>query len=169
MTACPGLLRRTAGAARCPALGLLLFCLLAQPLPAADIPLEFADPAMQQRYLTLLEELRCLVCQNQSLADSNAPLAQDLRQEVFALIDAGAGDREILDFLVQRYGDFVLYRPPLRTGTMLLWIGPFILLLIGIAVVLRIALTGKGTEPPALSVEEQRRLRELLEDGRPRS
>ena len=87
-----------------------------------------ADVAMATRLKKLDEELRCLVCQNQSLADSNAPLAQDLRREVRSLADAGKSDAEIKDFLVARYGDFVLYKPPVKSITWLLWFGPFVLL-----------------------------------------
>ena len=87
-----------------------------------------ADVAMEARLKQLDEELRCLVCQNQSLADSNAPLAQDLRREVRSLAAAGKSDAEIKDFLVARYGDFVLYKPPVKGITWLLWFGPFVLL-----------------------------------------
>lgn len=87
-----------------------------------------ADPAFEARLKRLEEELRCLVCQNQSLADSNAPLAEDLRREVRGLATAGKNDEEIKTFLVDRYGDFVLYRPPVKSTTWLLWYGPFILL-----------------------------------------
>ncbi len=89
------------------------------------------DPALDARLKKLEEELRCLVCQNQSLADSNAPLAEDLRREVHALAAQGKDDEQIKQFLVQRYGDFVLYRPPVKATTWLLWAGPFLLLLVG--------------------------------------
>ena len=92
-----------------------------------------ADPALEGRLKKLDEELRCLVCQNQSLADSNAPLAQDLRREVRSLADAGKSDAEIKEFLVARYGDFVLYKPPVKATTWLLWFGPFLLLAGGAA------------------------------------
>jgi cytochrome c-type biogenesis protein CcmH len=87
-----------------------------------------ADPAFDSRLRNLEEELRCLVCQNQTLADSNAPLAEDLRREVRELAVAGKSDDEIKQYLVARYGDFVLYRPPVKTTTWLLWFGPFVLL-----------------------------------------
>jgi cytochrome c-type biogenesis protein CcmH len=87
-----------------------------------------ADPALDLRLKKLEEELRCLVCQNQSLADSTAPLAEDLRREVRQLAVAGKSDDEIRQFLVARYGDFVLYRPPVKRTTWLLWFGPFVLL-----------------------------------------
>jgi len=87
-----------------------------------------SDAALDARLKKLDEELRCLVCQNQSLADSNAPLAQDLRREVRSLADAGKSDAQIKEFLVARYGDFVLYKPPVKGSTWLLWFGPFLLL-----------------------------------------
>ena len=90
-----------------------------------------ADPALDARLKTLEEELRCLVCQNQSLADSSAPLAEDLRREVRELAVAGKSDAEIKQYLVARYGDFVLYRPPVKSTTWLLWFGPFVLLVGG--------------------------------------
>ncbi|MCC6195393.1 MAG: cytochrome c-type biogenesis protein CcmH [Burkholderiales bacterium] len=91
----------------------------------------FAQPDLDARLKKLEEELRCLVCQNQSLADSSAPLAEDLRREVRALAVAGKSDGQIKEFLVARYGDFVLYRPPVKSTTWLLWFGPFVLLAAG--------------------------------------
>jgi cytochrome c-type biogenesis protein CcmH len=87
-----------------------------------------ADTAEQQRLKKLSEELRCLVCQNQTLADSNADLAVDLRRQVESMISSGRSDREIRDYMVQRYGDFVLYRPPMQGNTLALWLGPFAML-----------------------------------------
>lgn len=106
---------------------LLILPLLAnaEVQPLAD------DPAVEARLRHLSHELRCLVCQNQTLADSNAPLAQDLRQEVRELIVKGLSDQEITDYLVVRYGDFVRYRPAVNAQTLLLWIGPALLLMIG--------------------------------------
>ena len=91
------------------------------------------DPALEQRLMNLATELRCLVCQNQSLADSHADLAIDLRNQVREQMKAGKTDDEIRAWLTQRYGDFVLYRPPVRSTTALLWFGPFLLLLVGLA------------------------------------
>jgi cytochrome c-type biogenesis protein CcmH len=91
------------------------------------------DPAVEARLKILSQELRCLVCQNQTLADSSAPLAEDLRREIRELIAKGLSDKEITDYLVARYGDFVRYRPPLKSQTVLLWIGPFLLLVAGVA------------------------------------
>ncbi len=90
-----------------------------------------ADAALDARLRALEEELRCLVCQNQTLADSNAPLAEDLRREVRELAVGGKSDAEIKQYLVARYGDFVLYRPPVKSTTWLLWFGPFVLLVAG--------------------------------------
>ena len=101
-------------------------------------PLEFRDLAEERRFNALLAELRCVMCQNQSLADSNAQIAHDLRREVFDLMRGGRSDREIKDFLVERYGDFVLYQPPLGAATWLLWFGPGLLLLAGAAVIVRV-------------------------------
>lgn len=98
-------------------------------------PLQFSSPEQQERFNRLAEELRCLVCQNQSLADSDAPLAQDLRQEVFTMLESGASDEQIKSFLVERYGDFVLYRPPVQGNTLVLWVGPILLLVAGAAVI----------------------------------
>lgn len=89
------------------------------------------DPALEARVMELASDLRCLVCQNQTLADSNADLAQELRHEIRDMMEQGRSDRAIVDFLVQRYGDFVRYRPPLRPTTILLWFGPALLLVLG--------------------------------------
>jgi len=101
-------------------------------------PLQFRDPAEEARFHALVAELRCVMCQNQSLADSNAQIAFDLRREVLTLMREGRSDAEIKDFLVARYGEFVLYRPRLETTTWLLWLGPALLLLGGGYVVSRI-------------------------------
>src|SRR5690606_17568244 len=101
-------------------------------------PLEFRDRAEEQRFHHLTSELRCVMCQNQSLADSNAPIAHDLRREVFDLMREGRPDAESKGFLVGRYGEFVLYRPQLESDTLLLWLGPPLLLLLGGLVIARI-------------------------------
>jgi cytochrome c-type biogenesis protein CcmH len=95
------------------------------------------DPVAEKRLQSLSAELRCLVCQNQTIADSNAELAQDLRHEIRGMIQAGQSDQQIIDFMVTRYGDFVLYRPPVKGITLLLWGGPLALLLFGIFMLLR--------------------------------
>jgi cytochrome c-type biogenesis protein CcmH len=101
-----------------------------EALPLAD------DEAVEQRLIGIAEELRCLVCQNESLAGSRADLAQDLRREIRSLIRAGKTDPEILEYLVSRYGDFVRYRPPLKPTTWLLWLGPFVLLVVALGALL---------------------------------
>jgi cytochrome c-type biogenesis protein CcmH len=128
------------------------------------------DPVVEARLKHLAVELRCLVCQNQTLADSNAPLAEDLRREVRDMIAKNMSDQEIIDFLVARYGDFVLYRPPVKATTALLWVGPFVLVIIG-AVVLFITLrrrAGKVVDVPVTD-EEHRRVEQLLAEGGKRS
>ena len=106
------------------ALGLLL----AFSASAIDTEEAFDDPAMQARYDALIDEVRCLVCQNQTIKDSNAFLAKDLRREIRRLMEEGQSDAEIADFLVARYGEFVLYRPRMSGNTLLLWLAPLILL-----------------------------------------
>ena len=101
----------------------------------ADDPLIFSDADEEARYQKLTAELRCVVCQNQNLADSNAPLAQDLRKEIYSMMQAGRTDDEIKQFLIDRYGDFVLYRPPIKSNTLVLWLMPAVLLFGGALVV----------------------------------
>jgi len=124
------------------------------------------DPAVEQRLISIAEELRCLVCQNESLAGSHAELAEDLRREVRILIKQGKSDQEVKDFLVSRYGDFVLYRPPVKAQTLLLWLGPFAFLIVGIAVLVGYLRrrTGKVLES-TLSEEEKTRVESLLKEG----
>lgn len=115
---------------------ILAVALILSPIAGAiDAGQRFDDPAKQARYERLIHDLRCLVCQNESIADSNAPLANDLRREVRELMEEGKGDAEIRDFLTERYGDFVLYRPPLKPRTWLLWSAPILFLLGGLGVV----------------------------------
>ncbi len=105
---------------------------------AIDTQDAFEDPVLQHRYETINRELRCLVCQNQTIADSNATLAQDLRREVREMIAAGRTDDEIRDFMIERYGDFVLYRPRMTAGNLLLWGAPALLLLVAAVVLVRV-------------------------------
>jgi cytochrome c-type biogenesis protein CcmH len=124
------------------------------------------NPQAEARLKALAVELRCLVCQNQTLADSNAPLAEDLRREVREMIAKNMSDKEIIDFLVTRYGDFVLYRPPLKTTTTLLWVGPFLLLIGGaIALVMALRRRQKKLADVALSEAERTRVAQLLSEG----
>ncbi len=124
-----------------------------------------AAPEAEARYYALIAELRCLVCQNQSIAESNAPLAADLREQVRAQIAAGRSDAEIIDFLTARYGDFVRYRPAFEGMTVLLWLGPFVLLLAaGVVAVLFIK---RSRRAPAPVAPDSQRLRALLDEKRP--
>jgi cytochrome c-type biogenesis protein CcmH len=115
-------------------LALLVVTLAVQPLLAAE-PLVFQSAEQEARYTRLTTELRCLVCQNQNLADSDAPLAQDLRREIWEMMQSGQSDEQIKTFLVERYGDFVLYRPPLQPNTLALWAIPGVLLFAGAVIV----------------------------------
>ena len=96
------------------------------------------DPALEARLRAMSQELRCLVCQNSTLADSSAPLAEDLRKEIRVQMRAGKSDKEVVEYLVERYGDFVRYRPPVNNSTALLWFGPFLILIIGGFVLYRV-------------------------------
>ena len=113
---------------------LLIALSLARPAVAGEAQPVAADPALEERVTALATELRCLVCQNQTIADSNAPLAVDLRNQIRERLREGASERDIIGFMVERYGDFVLYRPPLKATTLLLWIGPIALMIGGLSV-----------------------------------
>ncbi|PTT82721.1 cytochrome C biogenesis protein CcmH [Pelomonas sp. HMWF004] len=121
------------------------------------------DPAVEARLLRIAEEVRCLVCQNESLAASQADLANDLRREIRAQIRQGQTDEQIMDFLVSRYGDFVRYRPPFNATTVLLWVGPFAALLAGLGGLLLFLRRRRAIAPPALTDDEQRRAAALLD------
>ena len=123
---------------------------------------QFDNPQQEARYKRLIGELRCLVCQNQNLADSNAELAQDLRNKTYEMIRAGKSDSEIIDYMVARYGEFVLYRPAFNQKTVLLWIGPFLILLVGIVVLVRF-IRRQRTETVAVTTHDHERARELLD------
>ena len=124
------------------------------------------NPQTEQRIRALSEKLRCLVCQNQSLADSNAELAQDLRLKLREQVQAGRSDEEIMDYLVQRYGDFVRYEPPFKASTALLWIGPFALLASALGLLLVILRRRRAApEEAALSADDQRLVERVLGPG----
>ncbi len=134
---------------------------------AKDAVLLAEDPVVEQRLITISEELRCLVCQNESLAGSRADLAMDLRRELRTLIKQGKTDSEIKEFMVSRYGDFVLYRPPVKPTTWLLWAGPFGLMGLGL-VALFVYLRRRNSEivgTTALTDEERKRAEALLQEG----
>jgi cytochrome c-type biogenesis protein CcmH len=121
-----------------------------------------ADPALEKRVTGLAHELRCLVCQNQTIADSSAPLAVDLRNQIREQLQKGASEQDVIDFMVARYGDFVLYRPPLKATTIALWGGPFLLLALGVFVLVR-RLRQRRVPAPQLSAAERARAARLLE------
>ena len=148
-------------------LPLLLLCLIA-PLAAANEAKPVGDdPAVEQRLAKLSHELRCLVCQNETLAESRADLAEDLRREIRVQIRAGKSDKEIIEFLTARYGQFILYRPQVRPTTYLLWFGPFVLLLGGLFVLFYyIKQRRDSLQEKPLSADEHRRAAELLGSGK---
>ncbi len=126
-----------------------------------------ADPVLEARVMRLAEELRCLVCQNQTLADSAAPLAEDLKNQVREMMSAGKTDAEVVRYMVARYGDFVLYRPPLKPATILLWAGPLLLVAFSLAfLVRRIRGLARQAAPVALGNEERSRADEWLHAAR---
>ncbi len=135
---------------------------------AANDLLEFDDPRQEQRYEELLEEIRCLVCQNQSLADSNASLAQDLRLEVHEQMVAGKSNDEIIDFLVSRYGEFVLYRPLFNYRTLLLWLGPLVLFICAAMFVFRVVKSRKSSDLPeqVINPSDRERLDQLYRQAK---
>ena len=143
----------------------LLFLLNPTSYAAFEVK-KFENTKHEQRYKKLIDELRCLVCQNQNLADSNSELAQDLRKQVFKMINAGQTDEEIMEFMVTRYGDFVLYRPPFKTTTFLLWLGPFIILIIGFVVLIRFIRLRKKVVITELSNDEKEKLKQLLDEDK---
>jgi cytochrome c-type biogenesis protein CcmH len=135
------------------------------PAPATGEVVEsFRDPEQQRRFHALLRDLRCMVCQNESLAESHAGLAGDLRRVVYEQMEAGRSDAEIRAFMVERFGEFVLYRPPMRPSTYALWFGPAILLVFGFAAVMVMVRRRGKTAPVELSTEQRRRAAQLLHE-----
>ena len=126
---------------------------------------DFKQPEQEQAYQSLITELRCLVCQNQTIADSNADLAKDLRRQVYEMLQQGQSKQQIVDFMTQRYGDFVLYKPAFKLKTGLLWLGPLLFLLVGLVSVLIIIQRKKSAPKPTLSLDQQTRLSAILEKG----
>jgi len=126
---------------------------------------EFKNPEQQEAYESLTSELRCLVCQNQTIADSNADLAADLRRQVYEMLEKGQSKDEVVKFMTERYGDFVLYNPPFKVKTLLLWLGPVLFFLIGALFVI-VLIRRKQTSPkPSLSDEQRQKIRRLLDEG----
>ena len=124
----------------------------------------FADDQKEADYKVLVAELRCLVCQNQNLADSNAELAIDLRQQVYEMITSGKSKDEIIDYMVNRYGDFVLYRPPVKSSTLLLWFGPFAILLLGFVVLILFVRSQTKKKTDEINASEQQHIRDILDE-----
>jgi cytochrome c-type biogenesis protein CcmH len=144
-------------------MSVLLVCVLSPLALAKDAQPVGEDPAIEQRLAKLSQELRCLVCQNETLADSRAGLAEDLRREIREQMKAGKSDKEIIAFLTERYGQFILYKPRVTPVTYLLWFGPFLLLLTGLAVLfLYIKRRRDSISEQPLSAAERRRAEELL-------
>jgi cytochrome c-type biogenesis protein CcmH len=125
-------------------------------------PVFSEDANLEKRVTGLAHELRCLVCQNQTIADSNAPLAVDLRNQIREQLAAGKSESDVMEFMVARYGDFVLYRPPLKASTVLLWAGPFVFLLLGVFLLYR-RVTRRRPPDPQLSAADRVRAAKLLE------
>ena len=133
--------------------------------PSKEAAATAFDPVEHKRVLAISEQLRCLVCQHQSIADSNADLAVDLRNQVIEQINAGRTDKEIIDYMVDRYGDFVLYKPPFKASTVILWVGPvalFLLALVAFYMNLRRRKQSAAATERVLSDEEQKRAQALL-------
>lgn len=146
------------------ALALALLCCASAGAKEATLLAD--DPVVEQRLIAISEELRCLVCQNESLAGSRADLAQDLRRELRGLIKQGKTDAEIKEFLVSRYGDFVLYRPPVKPTTWLLWAGPFGLMAVGVvALFVYLRRRNAAITSEVLTDEERQRVQALLQEG----
>ncbi|WP_374088146.1 cytochrome c-type biogenesis protein CcmH [Methylomicrobium lacus] len=144
----------------------LIFLLLLADVSCAGVEYrEFKNPEQQEAYESLTSELRCLVCQNQTIADSNADLAADLRRQVYEMLEKGQSKDEVLKFMTERYGDFVLYNPPFKVKTLLLWLGPVLFFLIGALCVI-VLIRRKQTGPkPSLSDEQRQKIRRLLDEG----
>jgi cytochrome c-type biogenesis protein CcmH len=147
-------------------LGLLLGLLLAMPAFAVNPSERLADPALEARARTLSQELRCLVCQSESIDDSNAELAHDLRVLVRERLTAGDTDQQVLDYLHARYGDYVLLNPPVERATLLLWFGPGVVLVLVLAGLAVVARRRRPAVPSPLNKDERARLDALLRDGR---
>ena len=147
---------------------LLALSLLILPLAVQAVieTYEFSAPELEQRYQALSAELRCPKCQNQNIADSNAPIAQDLRRILFEQLEAGATDAEILDYMVARYGEFVRYRPEFSSATAALWLAPLILLLLAAAIAAWLMRRGGEPDDDQLNDSDRAALDELLNEAR---
>ncbi len=143
----------------------LTFLLVIANNTYANIDLkQFDTPQQENDYRDLIAELRCLVCQNQNLADSNAELAVDLRRQTYEMVSSGSSKQDVIDYMVTRYGEFVLYRPPFNLSTIFLWVGPFIFLGASILILLKIISARKKEPPVELDKSEQEKVQALLDD-----
>lgn len=147
------------------ALALLLAVTLVAPAAAGEAAPAAENPALEKRVIELAAELRCLVCQNQSLADSNAGLAVDLRNQIRERMKQGESESQIVDFMVERYGEFVLYRPPVKATTALLWFGPILLVALGLVVLFVRLKRRRAAGEPELSATDHERAARLLAPG----
>ena len=141
----------------------LLMAVVPSGVQGAVEVLEFNSTQQEQRYLDLIDELRCMVCQNQNLADSNAGLAKDLRERTYQMVRTGQSDDEIVDYMIERYGDFVMYRPPLKGSTYLLWFGPVIFIVIAGLTALAYSRRMRTKPTQTLSAQERQKVRQLLD------
>lgn len=155
-------------------LGILLALLMASPVWGAIDAYEFDNEVDRKRYVSFIEEMRCPKCQNQNLSGSDSPIAADLRRELYFLIQDGRSDMEIVDFMVERYGEYILYRPRLSSATVLLWFGPVVLLILAIVILIKVVLkrraSGSITDSAGqaeLSATERARLEALLSSQSP--
>lgn len=150
-------------------MAVVAFWLAASVVPAfgadASIAPSVGDPVVEARVTRLAEELRCLTCMGQSIADSQSSFSADMRREIRGMIVAGKSDKEIMDFMVQRYGDFVLYRPPVKSTTWLLWIGPFVILILAVGVLVMKLRKRSGQAATQLSESEHKQAAQLLGAG----
>lgn len=144
---------------------MLLVVCVAAACPAAVEYHVFNDPVQEQAYQNLINELRCLVCQNQTIADSNADLAKDLRQQVYDMLQQGKTEQDVVNFMTQRYGDFVLYRPAFKGKTLILWLGPLAFVLIGASAIVLLHRSRKQGTVKALDARQQAALDALLKKG----
>ena len=149
---------------------LLLFLLMSSVSSHAVDSRQLSDPKQQESYETLTKELRCLVCQNQTIADSNAELAGDLRRQVYEMLQQGKTEQEIIRFMTDRYGDFVLYKPPFAGKTSLLWIAPVLFLFMGLMTIFFVIRRKRATAQVQVDtletdIEKQKKIRSLLEKG----
>ena len=143
---------------------LAMFLLLQANVSFAKVEtFQFATPQMEEDYLVLSQQLRCLVCQNQNLADSNAELAQDLRLQVYEKLQAGSSRQQIVDYMVARYGDFVMYKPPIKSTTYLLWFGPLLLFVLAFIIVF-VFMRNQKKESVEISTQAQQKAHSLLDE-----